>query len=216
MMRGALAVGMLVLGLAGAARADVVNGDFESSPDLTGWTPGGYGYYAVELLNGYLDNSSKLAHLHASATYTWDGMQWSGTWAGAYLQQIVMSAPDNATQLSFDAMVASSGVELNDPYASIMWNGGSGDQPIIHGNWHRYVLPLADLGDPVEPGSLVVLAIQLTANAPTSPAANIGDQVIQTMDVYVDNVQLVPAPGAAALLVLGSAGVLRRRRMMRD
>ena len=199
--------------LAAPAAGDVVNGNFEATPPLAGWTsqplnpPGDY-------IEGIFDSAlnSTVAHLHAEATYTYEQGQWSGDLGQAWLFQAPIVTQANEYELRLDARSTVSGLEVGDPAATVtVGGGGGGGGPLTGALWTAYTFPIVDgLGQPIAPGSMINVLLEITANKPASPGYE-GQQVTQTLDLYVDNVHLVPLPGPAIMLALGAAWVLRRR-----
>lgn len=199
--------------LAAPAAGDIVNGNFEATPPLAGWTsqafnpPGDY-------IEGIFDSalSSTVAHLHAEATYTYEQGQWTGDLGQAWLFQAPIVTQADEHVLRLDARSAVSGLEVSDPAVTVtVAGGGGGGGALTSTLWTQYTFPIVDgVGQPIGPGSMINVLLEITANAPAS-AGYEGQQVTQTLDLYVDNVHLVPLPGPAIMLVLGAAWVLRRR-----
>ena len=199
--------------LAAPATGDIVNGDFEATPPLTGWTsqalnpPGDY-------IEGIFDSalSSTVAHLHAEATYTYEQGYWAGDLGQAWLFQAPIVTQADEYELRLDARSAVSGLEVGNPAVTVtVGGGGGGGGALTSALWTQYTFPIVDgVGQPIAPGSMINVLLEITANPPAS-AGYEGQQVTQTLDLYVDNVHLVPLPAPGMLLVLGAAWVLRRR-----
>ena len=212
---GCRAVALAIAWAAWAAPAagDIVNGDFEAIPPLSGWTSQAFnppGDYVEGIFEATL--SSTVGHLHAEATYTYQQGQWTGNLGQAWLFQTPITAGAGENQLRLDARAVVTGLEVNDPTVSVTVAGGGGGGGALTGNqWTAYLFPIVDgMGQPIGPGRMISVLLDITANPPAS-AGQEDQQVTQVLDLYVDNVHLVPLPGPGILLVLGAAWLLRRR-----
>jgi len=200
---------------ASAVSADVYNGDFEAGPPLDGWSispddpPDSYVEAVAE------PGPNTVARLHAETTYTYTGGQWVGQLQQAYIQQFGIALEPGQTQLAFDGMALEQGLEVVDPTVSVVAvGGGGGGCAVASDQWTHYVVPLLGPGgEPLAPGTVINLIVEVGTSAPIS-AGQEGQQVEQVVDLYVDNFRLVPAP-STALVVLGGVALLlghRRRR----
>jgi hypothetical protein len=227
------AVAVLALG-GGAARADIINGDFSEGPDgLDGWVkavvnpPNDESLALVKVVGGRL-------HVVTSNTYDWDGG--SGEWvlhesdtSAVVVIQFVPAdgdgfwAPDGTTAIEFDAEISISGNPAG--------NTGAGVRFEVNYNDGKYAsAPTGDgrLGDTagtvrvempgLVPNGQVGIDFNLASLSmlnPT-PAHIFGvDSFTITVDAYFDNFRFVPEPMSAGMLLVGAAGLVLRRRRRR-
>jgi hypothetical protein len=197
---------------AGPAAAEIYNGDFEASPPLDGWDASAYdppGSYAEGIFD--TPTLSTVAHLHAETSYTYQSGSWFGQLQQAYVQQL-LTLSAGQTHLRLDAKAVKQGLEVQDPTVTVIAAGGGGGCAVTSGQWSGYLFPLLDpIGDPLPGGTMVAVLVQVNANPPASGGAE-GQQTSQVLDLYVDNVQLVPLPQTGWLLLAGAAAVCRKRR----
>ena len=213
---------IVLIAWAAPAVADVVNGDFESG-SLSNWQPGTFNGALAEVVNGYGGNSTYVAHLKAETTYTWDDGQslWDGSAQQAALQQGVftiysLTTVAGETALEFDGLALITGEDMSPPSVNVSAAGGSaGGTTVTSASWNAYTF---DLIDPLAPpgllgaGSPINIAFNVAVAAPFRTGDYDGEQVTQTVELYLDNVHLTPVPGAGVLMLAGAAAMLRRRR----
>jgi hypothetical protein len=223
------AVAVLALG-GGAARADIINGDFSNG--LDGWVKA--------VVNPAADESLALAevvggrlHVRTSNTYNWDepSQQWllqeDNNSAVVVIQFVPADgggfwAPPGTTAIEFDAVIGISsnpagntgaGVRFEVNYNDIYASAPTGDGRL--GNTDGTVrvempglVPNGQVGIDFNLASLSMLN--------TTPAHSVGvDSFTITVDAYFDNFRFVPEPMSAGLLLVGAAGLVMRRRHSR-
>ena len=214
-----------IISISFQARATVSNGDFEATPnpfeDWYAYTSGSPSYTGT--VDHYGSYYSTIAHLHAKANYAWDGYQWLGT--DGYVQldrypDYVVTTGENETILQFEAARILDGEDLEDPEVTVIvtdspsfgWIGWASSVSITSPEWRTYQIPLwINPSNPLPAGS----DLEIFVEAVTNPPYRIGDldeEVIQIVDLYVDNFELVPLPGTLLLLLPGGTILLRRRR----
>ena len=221
---------VLALG-GGAARADIINGDFSNG--LDGWVKA--------FVNPSDDESLALAevvggrlHVRTSNTYTWNGT--SGKWvlhesdpSVVVVTQDVPAdgggfhAPAWTTAIEFDAEITVSGNPDGNTGA-----GGAGVRFEVNYNDDIYVsAPAGDgrLGNTDEtvrvemPGLVpndeagIDFNLASLSMLNTTPAHIVGaDSFTIIVNAYFDNFRFVPEPMSAGLLLVGAAGLVMRRR----
>ncbi len=210
-MSQALFLLALILLSGSSVRADVMLGDFEGATPFADWIldespPNGS---TITQIIGYAGHDGGIARLQASVTYTWDGTSWNGTYAAAALTRGGVTL-GTETALAFDALAEVDGLELTNPYVSVVvpLSPLGGYQDVAPGGWQHYVMPLDELS-PTQ--SFFVIANADGAIAPYDPGQDVGQTQVQTVTLYLDNVQLVPAPAALLLMLAGAPLLLRRR-----
>lgn len=207
------------------ARATISNGDFQATPDhfqdWNTWTSGKP--CEIDTVDHYGSYDSIIAHLHAQATYQWDGYDWIGN--DGYVQlnrypDYVVTIGQGETVLQFDAARILDGEDLANPKVTIIatnspdpymigWTSG---KDVTSSIWSTHQIPLWDHPDnPLPPGTEIEILIETFTNQPYRDGAS-GEQITQTIDLYVDNFMLVPLPGTLLLLLSGGAILLRRHR----
>lgn len=206
----AVMVSALVLLCCAPVRGDVMLGDFEGATPFAGWTLDEYPSdgSTITQVNGYAGHDGGIARLQASVTYTWDGSMWNGTYTAAALTRGGITL-GSETALAFDALAELDGVELTNPYVSMVvpLSPLGGYQDIAPGGWQHYVMPLDELS-PTQAFSFIANA---DAVGLYTPGTTVGQTQVQTVTLYLDNVQLVPAPAALLLILAGAPMLLRRR-----
>jgi len=221
---------VLALG-GGAARADIINGDFSNG--LDGWVEA--------FVNPSDDESLALAevvggrlHVRTSNTYTWNGT--SGEWvlhesdpSVVVVTQDVPAdgggfhAPAWTTAIEFDAVIS-----ISSNPAGYTGAGGAGVRFVVNYNDDIYVsAPAGDgrLGNTDEtvrvemPGLVpddeagIDFSLATLSGLGVSPAHSFGvDSFTITVDASFDKFHFVPEPMSAGLLLVGAAGLVMRRR----
>jgi len=216
---------VVIIGTSLPVRAAVSNGNFQATPDhfqdWNTWTSGSP--CEIGTVDHYGSYYSTIAHLHAQATYQWDGYDWIGN--DGYVQlnrypDYVVTIGQGQTVLQFDAARILDGEDLANPKVTIIatnspdpnligWAIGKDVRSSI---WSTFQIPLWDDPDnPLPPGTEIEILIETFTNQPYRDGAS-GEQITQTIDLYVDNFMLVPLPGTLLLLLSGGAILLRRYR----
>jgi hypothetical protein len=223
------AVAVLALG-GGAARADIINGDFSNG--LDGWVKAVVNPAADESLALVKVVGGRL-HVMTSNTYNWDepSQQWllqeDNNSAVVVIQFVPADgggfwAPPGTTAIEFDAVIGISsnpagntgaGVRFEVNYNDIYASAPTGDGRL--GNTDGTVrvempglVPNGQVGIDFNLASLSMLN--------TTPAHSVGvDSFTITVDAYFDNFRFVPEPMSAGLLLVGAAGLVMRRRHSR-
>lgn len=206
-MWAAVAAAGLVISV-GAARADVVNGTFSNG--LSGWDVSPYGAASyVEAVESYGGVSSPMAHLHAHASYTWQDGEWTGDYAEAYIQQLfTLTLQPGETACALDAAVVKSYGVLPPEVTVMVLGPGGGFEKVTYANWHTYEFSLNEAAA----GSTIAVVVNVWANKPSGEGEE-NETVFQSVDLYIDNIRLVPLPAPAVLLLAGAIVALRRRRV---
>lgn len=210
----------LILALAGSAAGDVVNGDFEDATDFANWQEAGGG--GTEVLSSYGSNSTRVAHLSVEATYTWDefGEAWDGPFPQAAIQQgsftsYSLEIEAGETTLEFYALAVIEGEDMSPPSATVLAAGGFAvGATVLTAHWTPYSIDLVYPGtsQQLPVGSSINVAFNVSVEAPLRFGDYGGEEVTQTIDLYLDDVHLVPLPGSGLLLLAGGVALLRRRR----
>jgi len=220
-----ISVIIAIIGISLPAKAIVSNGDFEapSNPfeDWNYYTSGSPSY--IGTVDHYGSYYSTIAHLHAQANYTWDGYQWLGSDGYVQLDRFpdhVVTTGQNETILQFEAARILNGEDLEDPTVTVIvsdspdpnWWGWTNWVNISSPEWQTYQIPLwDDPSNPLPAGSELEIFIEVITNQPYRDGT-VGEQVTQTVDLYVDNFVLVPLPGTLLWMLSGGTILLRRRR----
>lgn len=210
------------------AAADVTNGGFEDTPDFDGWAPSATGGGTTEVLSSYTTNGTRLAHLKAETTYTWDSgiSDWVGTNHEATVQQgffppsSPLTTEAGETALRYDALTVVTGEGLADwemwvdafvgPPPPLRYC----EAPIDADVWTTDTIDLDHPGtsDPLPAGSSINIVFRVINRPPDRDGDGDGEVVTQTAHLYLDNVALVPAPPVALIFLIGGGALLRRRR----
>jgi len=214
-----------ILSISLQAGATVSNGDFEATPnpfeDWYTYTSGSPSY--IGTVDHYGSYYSTIAHLHAKANYAWDGYQWLGTDGYVQLDRFpdyVVTTGENETILQFEAARILDGEDLEDPTVTVIvtyspnsdWIGWKNWVYISSPDWQTYQIPLwDDPSNPLPAGSELEIFVEAMTYPPFRPGTD-DEEIIQTVDLYVDNFILVPLPGTLLLLLPGGTILLRRRR----
>jgi hypothetical protein len=225
-MKGILGVSFCIVlaGLAGAARADIVNGDFSQGSDgLYGWNP--------PMCNGSASAvvQSGQLQLTASNTYQWNEDRYSlvdtESRSEAAVSQDLIAAPAGATALQFRASATYGGATIigtplewsTGPvaYVSVADLLGNEVDSQSVGSDGLYSLSLAGL-------DLSNLTVRFYVTSDISNDIDLTGQAMEPeqgsrLDVAVTatfgDVRFgVPEPVTLSLLALGGTAILRRRR----
>jgi len=210
--------------------ADILNGDFESAVDLAHWTKVALAApdpsYAV--VDEVTDLGNDELYLMAHNTYTWSGTSWVlNEFIGSIAQasnpaDYNLYAPTGTTKLSFDAKVdilSVPGDAAPRLRVEVQYNfsggvfGATANLALGDADWanHSINLPGLDLAKKMN--------LNVYARSGDGIAAPAGQYVGQTTNLiaegWFDNFRFVPDPVSAAMLVLGGAAIVMRRRSSR-
>jgi len=205
------------------ARATVSNGDFEADFEDWGTYTSGLPSY-IDTVGDYGSYYSTIARLRAKATYTWDENNnfWTGDDGHVQLyrpENHLVTTGENETILQFEAARILNGEDLEDPTVTVTvmnspdsdWWGWTDWVCISSPEWRTYQIPLWDNpSNPLPAGSELQISVDAITNPPYRNGTTPNEEIIQTVDLYVDNFKLVPLPGTLLLLLSGGTILLRR------
>jgi hypothetical protein len=192
--------------------ATIINGDFEDTYPLAGWT---YDHVSIS----YSD-SSAYAELDAFKRWHWEGSYWQMIeWHDAWLQQSSIVLEEGQTELQFDATAWG---EYSSP--TVLWEitrggtGGGTTDIFPDDTWQTYRIPLLDAGgNPFQAGDEIRITAQIYAYFPSPGPGGPGHEYCSAWGwLDVDNFQLVTEPTTIGLLAFGGLALLGGTSIMKS
>lgn len=214
-----LILGVFLLTATPSVAATIINGDF--SDDLNGWTPGEDGDASYEVVDSY-EGNSKVLHLLATTTYTWNGDSWEvpGDYGVAFATQTNFDPYTGLGALQFKASATCTGAtwdQFDEDGGALVrvTHLSTEEKKVTDSMWLQYILPLPGL-DTAGFATVAILAYPILSLDEMSEQRDYGDERVVTIEAYFDDFEfIVPEPGTVVLLCCGGGIMLILRRPRR-